>query len=142
MAPEVIQQKELNNTQTRVSQSSFLQKQLGYSLECDIWSWGVMLCEMIGGYNPFTSQNIQGTFENILSLNINWPKNISKEVKNLLQSIFVVDPTLRASITDIKKNSFFKGLDWSDLGNSISVDAQKEIKTILNEIKDREEKEY
>jgi len=58
MAPEVIQQKELNNTQTRVSQSSFLQKQLGYSLECDIWSWGVMLCEMIGGYNPFTSQNI------------------------------------------------------------------------------------
>lgn len=75
-------------------------------------------------------------------MNINWPKNISKEVKNLLQSIFVVDPTLRASITDIKKNSFFKGLDWSDLGNSISVDAQKEIKTILNEIKDREEKEY
>lgn len=43
-----------------------------------------MLCEMIGGYNPFTSSNIQETFENILSLNINWPKNISKEVKNLL----------------------------------------------------------
>lgn len=75
-------------------------------------------------------------------MNINWPKNISKEVKNLLQSIFVVDPTLRASINDIKKNSFFKGLNWSDLGNSISLDAQKEIKTILNEIKDREDKEF
>jgi len=75
-------------------------------------------------------------------LNINWPKNISKEVKNLLQSIFVVDPTLRSSISEIRNNSFFKGLDWSDLGNSISLDAKKEIQTILNEIKDREDKEF
>lgn len=77
MAPEVINQKEYTNTQTRVGQSSFLQKQFGYSLECDVWSWGVMLCEMIGGFNPFTSTNIQSTFENIITLNINWPKNIS-----------------------------------------------------------------
>ena len=58
MAPEVINQKEYNNTETRVGQSSFLQKQSGYSLECDIWSWGVMLCELIGGFNPFTNSNI------------------------------------------------------------------------------------
>lgn len=76
MAPEIINQKEYNNTQTRVGQSSFLQKQSGYSLECDIWSWGVMICELIGGFNPFTAKNIHQTFENIITLNINWPKNI------------------------------------------------------------------
>jgi len=25
----------------------------GYGFECDIWSWGVLLCELIGGFNPF-----------------------------------------------------------------------------------------
>ena len=115
MAPEIIQQKELNSTETRVSQSSFLSKQLGYGMGCDIWSWGVLLCELIGGYNPFTSSNIQTTFENILGLNINWPKNITKQCKDLLQTVLVTDPNLRASMQDIKKHTFFRDVNWPDL---------------------------
>ena len=103
MAPEIVKQKE-NNHHSRVSTSSQLQQQLGYGLECDIWSWGVMLCEMIGGFNPFTANNIMGTFENITTLTINWPKNIPKIVKDLLSNVFVIDPNLRASISDIKQH--------------------------------------
>jgi hypothetical protein len=43
-----------------------------------------MMCELIGGFNPFTSQNIMQTFENILAINVNWPKNISKPWLKLL----------------------------------------------------------
>ena len=68
MAPEVINQSGVNKSRH--------QKELGYSFECDIWSWGVLICELIGGFNPFTSNCINKTFENILSNNINWPKNI------------------------------------------------------------------
>lgn len=116
MAPEVINQKEYSSTETRVSQTSFLSKQSGYGFECDVWSWGVMLCEMIGGFNPFSGSDIQKTFRNIIQLRVNWPKNISQECKRLLESIFVVDPSLRASIFDIKHHPFFKEIqNWRDL---------------------------
>ena len=25
----------------------------GYSYPADVWSWGVLVCELIGGFNPF-----------------------------------------------------------------------------------------
>lgn len=25
----------------------------GYAYPADVWSWGVLLCELIGGFNPF-----------------------------------------------------------------------------------------
>jgi len=28
-------------------------KKGGYTFACDIWSWGVLVCELIGGFNPF-----------------------------------------------------------------------------------------
>ena len=49
---------------------------LGYSYECDIWSYGVLLCELIGGYNPFFDVDVMKVYENIINLKINWPKNI------------------------------------------------------------------
>ena len=42
----------------------------GYSYPCDIWSWGVLLCELIGGYNPFHGESVGDTFDNILSGNV------------------------------------------------------------------------
>ena len=56
----------------------------GYGLECDIWSWGVVLCEMIGGYNPFYSSDIMTMYQNIIKLNIKWPKNLTSGMKDLL----------------------------------------------------------
>ena len=104
-------------------------------MECDIWSWGVMLCELVGGFNPFTSNNIQATFENIISLNINWPKNISNQCKNLLQSIFVIDPNDRATISDIKKNQFFRNIQsWENLDSFVSNDLHQQLRRQLNEI--------
>ncbi len=116
-----------------MSQLSFFQKQLGYSKECDIWSWGVMLCELIGGFSPFMSQSIITTFENINSLNISWPKNISNQCRSLLQNIFVTDPNLRASIQEIKKHSFFRDIKWDDLDKSFLM--KSELYKMLEEIK-------
>ena len=51
----------------------------GYSFPCDIWSWGVLLCELIGGYNPFSNdtKNVTEIFDKILNGRISWPKNIN-----------------------------------------------------------------
>lgn len=87
-----------------------------------------MLCEMVGGYNPFTSNNIQQTFENIITLNINWPKNISKQCKKLLETIFVVDPNLRANLFDIKHDPFFKEIsNWKEIEKNIPADVMAQL---------------
>ena len=49
----------------------------GYSYPADVWSWGVLVCELIGGFNPFQGQSVQETFENIQRININWPRNLN-----------------------------------------------------------------
>ena len=82
----------------------------GYSYECDVWAWGVMLCELIGGYNPFSSgteSDVQKTYANILSLTVNWPKNMPLIIRQLLNGIFVKDPHLRLTIKDIKAHPYF-----------------------------------
>ena len=88
-----------------------------------------MLCELIGGFNPFSQsiQNITGTFEKILSLDINWPKNISSQCKNLLQSVLVVDPNLRATIQDIKNHLFFRDVDWNDLEDILTYESKNDL---------------
>ena len=37
----------------------------GYSFQVDIWSWGVVLCELIGGFNPFYHNDVMSTYEAI-----------------------------------------------------------------------------
>jgi protein kinase A len=37
-----------------------------YSYSVDIWSWGVLLCELIGGFNPFYSSDVMQIYENII----------------------------------------------------------------------------
>ncbi len=104
MAPEVIMISEGSKT--------------GYSYEIDVWAWGVVLCELIGGYNPFSSgtdSDVQMTYANILSLTVNWPKNIPFIIRQLLTRIFVREPLHRLTIKDIKAHSYFQGVDWYDL---------------------------
>ena len=93
-----------------------------------------MLCEMIGGYNPFTAATIKTTFDNIVTLNINWPKNISQSAKVLLQKIFIVDPNERATIEQIKNDKYFKGIDWEDIDSCLPDNLKATLKKQLSDI--------
>ena len=65
-------------------------------------------------------ENVVETFENILRVDVKWPKNMSAQCRNLLESIFVRDPNLRITAEDIKDHIFFAGVDWSDLNDSFA----------------------
>ncbi len=56
----------------------------GYGYTCDVWSWAVLLCELIGGYNPFNASDVMQIYENILKLKVNWPHNLDSCTKDLL----------------------------------------------------------
>ena len=73
----------------------------------DIWSLGVLLFEMLTGSVPFSGQNHQALFENILNVRINWPKNISPEAKDLISKLLNPVPEHRLNIEEINKHSWF-----------------------------------
>ena len=98
--------------------------------KADIWSLGVLICEMVGGFTPFqkrqsqsptrksqehenTQSEPQQITENILACGqLNLPKNMSNLAKDLVRKILQVDPNMRPEIADIKLHKFFRGVQW------------------------------
>ncbi|KAL5714156.1 non-specific serine/threonine protein kinase [Ranunculus cassubicifolius] len=94
----------------------------GYGMECDWWSLGAIMFEMLLGYPPFCSEDPRITCRKI----INWksclkfpdePK-ISNEAKDLICRL-LCDVETRLGTTggvdEIKAHPWFRGIDWERL---------------------------
>jgi serine/threonine kinase 38 len=94
----------------------------GYNKECDYWSLGVVLFEMLVGYPPFYAEDALKTCRKIL----NWKEtlkfppeaNISWAAKNLISSL-LCDAEYRLGakrgLEDFRSHPFFEGVDWDNL---------------------------
>lgn len=90
-----------------------------YGRECDWWSVGVFLYEMLVGDTPFYADSLVGTYGKIMdhknSLKFPDDVEISKEAKHLICA-FLTDRSQRLGrngIDEIKKNSFFQNDQWT-----------------------------
>jgi protein-serine/threonine kinase len=99
-----------------ISPEVFMQK--GYAQECDWWSVGCILYEMLVGYPPFCSETPAETYRKVM----NWREalvfpsdvQISPEAKDLIRRL-LCSVNDRATAEDIKRHPFFKGINWNTI---------------------------
>jgi serine/threonine protein kinase len=107
-APEVLQQK-------------------GYGKECDWWSVGVIMFEMLVGYPPFCSETQRETYHKIIHHKVTLPKIMeeaaaevafSREARDLIEKLLCesTDRLGQVDCEDIKAHPFFANkVNWANI---------------------------
>ncbi|KAM4625308.1 rho-associated protein kinase 2 isoform 2-T2 [Polymixia lowei] len=90
-----------------------------YGRECDWWSVGVFIFEMLVGDTPFYADSLVGTYSKIMdhknSLNFPDDVEISRDAKNIICA-FLTDREVRLGrngVEEIKRHPFFKNDQWT-----------------------------
>eukprot|EP01094_Clydonella_sp_ATCC50884_P029526 TRINITY_DN926_c0_g1_i1.p1 TRINITY_DN926_c0_g1~~TRINITY_DN926_c0_g1_i1.p1 ORF type:complete len:490 (-),score=189.61 TRINITY_DN926_c0_g1_i1:411-1880(-) len=95
--------------------------QRGYSKECDWWSVGVIMFEMLIGYPPFCSESPQETYRKIMNFKetLRFPEEpvISPQAQDLIERLLDDQETRIGanSVSEIMSHPFFNGVDWDNL---------------------------
>ncbi|CDW88817.1 protein kinase domain containing protein [Stylonychia lemnae] len=109
-----------------------------YGVNCDIWSCGAILYNMVTGIPPFFEQNEEQTIEKIktgvLSCQFpNYVENNSKEIKELIESMLQVNRLDRISVDLALKNQWIREQTKSYLlvNKKIALDALNNMKNLF-----------
>ncbi|MBA0852844.1 hypothetical protein Goshw_010364, partial [Gossypium schwendimanii] len=90
----------------------------GYGMECDWWSLGAIMFEMLVGYPPFYSDDPMTTCRKIVNWknHLKFPEeaNLSSEAEDLINKLLCnVNQRLGSNGADeIKAHPWFEGVDW------------------------------
>ncbi|XP_050218225.1 uncharacterized protein LOC126668994 isoform X1 [Mercurialis annua] len=93
----------------------------GYGMECDWWSLGAIMYEMLVGYPPFYSDEPMSTCRKIVNwrTHLKFPEEakLSPEAKDLISKLLCnVDQRLGTKgAYEIKSHPWFKGIEWDKL---------------------------
>eukprot|EP01061_Rhynchopus_euleeides_P003559 TRINITY_DN12828_c0_g4_i1.p1 TRINITY_DN12828_c0_g4~~TRINITY_DN12828_c0_g4_i1.p1 ORF type:complete len:459 (+),score=171.37 TRINITY_DN12828_c0_g4_i1:148-1524(+) len=96
----------------------------GYSMDCDWWSVGIILYEMLCGYPPFYADDVMQTCHKIIKWReyLDFPPDgadaLSEGAVEMIKEL-LCDPEERLSFESILSNKFFHGINWNDLRNQL-----------------------
>lgn len=93
----------------------------------DMWSCGVILYILLGGYPPFIESNQRELFRKIrkgdYEFHPEYWQNVSAEAKELISALLTVDPGKRLAADQALENKWIRGddsdLEKKDLGPNL-----------------------
>ncbi|CAI5757200.1 unnamed protein product [Candida verbasci] len=80
----------------------------------DIWAFGCIIYQMIAGKPPFKATNEYLTFQKITKLQYAFSAGFPNILRDLVKKILVLQPSRRATISDIQNHYFFNDVDFDD----------------------------
>jgi serine/threonine protein kinase len=70
--------------------------EIGHTFKADIWSIGILICEIMGGFTPFENKheanNPRAIMEKCRNGKLNLPKNLHGNSRDLIKLLLVEDP--------------------------------------------------
>ncbi|KAG1455986.1 hypothetical protein G6F56_006938 [Rhizopus delemar] len=87
----------------------------GYTKAVDWWGLGVLIFEMVTGKAPFLDKNPVNLYQKILECRVEWPEDMSSELKDLLQNLLTSDLELRFTSKEIKTHAWFADIDFEQV---------------------------
>lgn len=85
-----------------------------YGEDVDFWTLGVIIYEMIYGTTPFYSDTLMETYKKITKVEFDFPFKVSASLTDLMKRLITTKED-RIGIEEIKRHSFFSGIDWTKL---------------------------
>eukprot|EP01132_Coremiostelium_polycephalum_P005523 gene5523-6881_t len=83
--------------------------------EADLWSFGILLYQLISGKLPFKGFNEYQTFQVIIKREFTFPPNFDQNAQDLVDRLLNLDPRARPTIEEIKNHPFFSEVIWETL---------------------------
>lgn len=84
-----------------------------YGRAIDVWSAGVLLCNLLTGIAPFEAATEKDIHKNIESTNIDYKapewKSVAKQARNLVLKLLMVDPRFRFTANQALGHPFLRG---------------------------------
>jgi len=119
---------------------------IAYDTKSDMWSMGVIVYILLGGYPPFIEQNQRELFRKIRKGQYEFHEEywsaVSADAKDLIASLLTVDPAKRLSAEGAKKHKWMAVdgavLANQDLGTNLSemkkYNAKRKFKAAVNAV--------
>ncbi|VEU22444.1 DEKNAAC103414 [Brettanomyces naardenensis] len=90
-----------------------------YDSQCDWWSLGAVMYDMLTGSPPFTGNNHKRIMDKILKQKVQYPFYLSQDAKDLLRRLLNKNPAKRINcdteFETVRKYRFFRYINWDDL---------------------------